>query len=129
MNVFSFFGVPLLLISEFLRFIADESKNTKIYAPNLSLCTLTNPKIRFLLMSTETGDLYTLRAQLQTIYDSISRFQPPPKRLPILDSSLYFKDEKDQGPWIQHENIPGLKKLKETVKIDLDALDKVCILL
>ncbi|KAF5371256.1 hypothetical protein D9758_004239 [Tetrapyrgos nigripes] len=68
------------------------------------------------------SNLVALRAQLQTIYDSIAQFQPPPRRLPILDSSLEFKER--DGPWIQHENIPGLKKLKETVKVDLDALDK-----
>jgi hypothetical protein len=73
------------------------------------------------------SDLIALRAQLQTIYHSISRFQPPPRRLLILDSSLEFKDR--DGPWIQHDNIPGLKKLKETVKVDLDALDKVCFIL
>ncbi|KAK0214288.1 hypothetical protein EDD85DRAFT_924506 [Armillaria nabsnona] len=64
--------------------------------------------------------LRILRTRLQAIHDSISHFQPPTRRPPILDSSLDLIDTQ----WLQQDHIPGLRKLKDTIKIDLDVLDK-----
>ncbi|KAK0484532.1 hypothetical protein IW261DRAFT_1667877 [Armillaria novae-zelandiae] len=64
--------------------------------------------------------LRVLRTRLQAIHDSISRFQPPTRRPPILDSSLDLNDTQ----WLQQDHIPGLRKLKDSIKIDLDVLDK-----
>ncbi|KAK0447048.1 hypothetical protein EV421DRAFT_1706798 [Armillaria borealis] len=64
--------------------------------------------------------LRVLRTKLQAIHDSISHFQPPTRRPPILDSSLDLND----AQWLQQDHIPGLRKLKDTIKIDLDVLDK-----
>ncbi|SJL10638.1 uncharacterized protein ARMOST_14029 [Armillaria ostoyae] len=64
--------------------------------------------------------LRVLRTRLQAIHDSISHFQPPTRRPPILDSSLDLND----AQWLQQDHIPGLRKLKDTIKIDLDVLDK-----
>ncbi|ESK95966.1 hypothetical protein Moror_7478 [Moniliophthora roreri MCA 2997] len=70
-------------------------------------------------------ELRQLRAHLQGIHDSISHFQPPAKRPPILDSALeVIQNPNEDTHWLQHENIPGLKKLRETVRVDLDILDK-----
>lgn len=69
--------------------------------------------------------LQQLRLQLQSIYDAISNFQPTSKP-PILDSSLDVGgDSSEDGQWLQQEHIPGLKKLRDSVKIDLDVLEKV----
>ncbi|GLB39845.1 putative protein of unknown function (DUF1308) [Lyophyllum shimeji] len=69
--------------------------------------------------------LQQLRARLQTIYEAISNYQPLTARPPILDSSLDVGTEaSDDGQWLQQENVQGLKKLKDSVKIDLDVLQK-----
>ncbi|KAK0205490.1 hypothetical protein DFS33DRAFT_1258434 [Desarmillaria ectypa] len=68
--------------------------------------------------------LRVLCTRLQTIHDSISHFQPPTRRPPILDSSLDLIDAPDDTQWLQQDHIPGLRKLKDTIKIDLDVLDK-----
>ncbi|KAK0224063.1 hypothetical protein IW262DRAFT_871822 [Armillaria fumosa] len=64
--------------------------------------------------------LRVLRTRLQAIHDSISHFQPATRRPPILDSSL----DPNDSQWLQQDHIPGLRKLKDTIKIDLDVLDK-----
>ena len=78
---------------------------------------------------TDTGPhpaLQKLRIQLQGIHDSISNFQPSTSKPPILDSSLdAASDSSEDGQWLQQEHIPGLKKLRDSVKIDLDVLEKV----
>lgn len=71
-------------------------------------------------------ELRDLRVHLRSIHESIAHFQPPAKRPPILDSSLEVAEDTH---WLQYDNIPGLKKLKESIKIDLDVLDKVSILI
>ncbi|KAJ3980450.1 hypothetical protein F5890DRAFT_696042 [Lentinula detonsa] len=69
--------------------------------------------------------LRDLRNHLRFIHDSISHFQPPVKRPPILDSSLeVIQNPAEDTHWLQHDNIPGLKRLKEFIKVDLNALDK-----
>ncbi|KAE9404314.1 hypothetical protein BT96DRAFT_935693 [Gymnopus androsaceus JB14] len=72
-------------------------------------------------MSESHPDLRNLRIHLRSIHDSITHFQPPAKKPPILDSSLEVAEDTH---WLQYDNIPGLKKLKESIKIDLDVLDK-----
>ncbi|KAJ4485228.1 hypothetical protein J3R30DRAFT_3437968 [Lentinula aciculospora] len=70
-------------------------------------------------------ELRDLRNHLQSIHQSISHFQPPIQRPPILDSSLQvILNPAEDTHWFQHDNIPGLKKLKESIKVDLDALDQ-----
>lgn len=84
-------------------------------------------------MSTEGvshPDLRNLQKRLQKIYEDISNFQPSTVRYPILDSSLDINgsDSNEDGPgqhWSQQDHISGLKKLKESLKIDLDGLQKV----
>ncbi|TFK31941.1 hypothetical protein BDQ12DRAFT_639392 [Crucibulum laeve] len=70
-------------------------------------------------------ELQLLRIRLQNIHDAISNFQPSSSRPPILDSSLDVgADAGEEGQWLQQENIPGLKKLRDSIKIDLDVLEK-----
>ena len=100
--------------------------------------------------------LVVLKTQLQAIHDAIAQFQPPARRIPVLDSSLNIqmelatssrastaeplpkqdrvrggdkKDGKEFGlmrdEWTIQGHISGLKKLKDTIRIDLDVLDKV----
>ena len=68
--------------------------------------------------------LHHLRVRLQTIHESISSYQPLTGRPPILDSSLDTAGDED-GQWLQQDNVQGLKRLKDWVKIDLDVLEKV----
>jgi hypothetical protein len=72
------------------------------------------------------AELHLLKSHLQRIHDSIPYFQPLTARPPILDSSFEAANESnDESQWLKQENIPGLKKLKENIGIDLVALDKV----
>ncbi|KAF8062266.1 hypothetical protein FPV67DRAFT_1422151 [Lyophyllum atratum] len=69
--------------------------------------------------------LQRLRVRLQNIHEAISNYQPSAARPPILDSSLDIgTDANDDGQWLQQENIQGQKKLRDSVKIDLDVLEK-----
>jgi hypothetical protein len=52
-------------------------------------------------------------------------FKPLAGVPPILDSSI-DADPNDDGQWLRHENIPGLKKLRESIKFDIDILEKAC---
>ena len=70
--------------------------------------------------------LQLLKSRLQQIHDSISYFQPLTARPPILDSSFEpVNESNEEDQWLKQENIPGLKKLKENIALDLTALDKV----
>jgi hypothetical protein len=70
--------------------------------------------------------LQQLRHQLQSIHDAISNFHPSTSKPPILDSSLDIgADSSEDAQWLQQEHIPGLKKLRDSVKVDLDVLEKV----
>lgn len=70
--------------------------------------------------------LQQLLLQLQSIHDAISNFQPSTSKPPILDSSLDIGAvSNEDGQWWQQEHVPGLKKLRDSVKIDLDVLEKV----
>lgn len=77
-------------------------------------------------------ELRDVQRRLQRIYEGISNFQLPPVLYPILDSSLEAQtaEANDEGNhWSQQDHIPGLKMLKESLKIDLDGLQKVISLL
>ncbi|TFK75634.1 hypothetical protein BDN72DRAFT_757288 [Pluteus cervinus] len=70
-------------------------------------------------------ELRIQRDRLRRICDSIPSLQPPLVRLPVIDSSVESAtDSGDEIPWLQQENITGLKKLQDSVKTDLDLLDK-----
>ncbi|KAG5644668.1 hypothetical protein DXG03_007967 [Asterophora parasitica] len=69
--------------------------------------------------------LQHLRLKLKDIYEAISNYQPSTSRPPILDSSLDIATETNEdGQWLQQDNIQGLRKLRDSVKIDLDVLEK-----
>lgn len=67
-------------------------------------------------------DLEALRIKLRDVLASITAFNPPVAHPPIIDASA---DNSDDGP--KHDSIRGLRKLKESVKRDLDILEKVSI--
>lgn len=71
-------------------------------------------------------ELQHIRQQLLQIHDHILNFKPLTARPPILDSSYEFTNEAtEENQWLHQENIPGLKKLKESIRVDLGVLDKV----
>lgn len=75
------------------------------------------------------SELRALRSQLQSIYDSIPNVKPHTIKLPILDSSLESTtDTGEDTPWLQQDQIHGMKKLVESVRVDLDFLDKVSLI-
>ncbi|KAG6852306.1 hypothetical protein C0991_001073 [Blastosporella zonata] len=67
--------------------------------------------------------LQHLRVRLNQIYEAISSYQPFHGRPPVLDSSLDTSADED-AQWLHQDNVQGLKKLKDSVKIDLDVLCK-----
>ncbi|KAJ6588419.1 hypothetical protein B0H19DRAFT_1367033 [Mycena capillaripes] len=72
-------------------------------------------------------ELHPLKSLLRSIHESLSNFRPLAARPPILDSSteaITGLDATDDGQWLQQENIPGLKQLRDSVRIDLDVLDR-----
>ncbi|KAL1662790.1 hypothetical protein GGF50DRAFT_58264 [Schizophyllum commune] len=70
-------------------------------------------------------ELHALRTRLKDILYSIEHFHPPAPRPPIIDSSVEFLGTKQhEEQWLQRRHTPGLKKLKEAVRVDYDVLDK-----
>lgn len=70
-------------------------------------------------------ELRALRLQLQDILFSIEHFHPPAPCPPIIDSSVEFIGTSlHEEQWLQRRHTPGLKKLKEAVRVDYDVLDK-----
>ncbi|KAF8188042.1 hypothetical protein BJ912DRAFT_904113 [Pholiota molesta] len=70
-------------------------------------------------------ELHAIRTLLSQIHDQIANFKPLTARPPILDSSYDFTGEATgENQWLHQENVPGLKKLKENIKIDLGVLEK-----
>ncbi|KAJ7686846.1 hypothetical protein B0H17DRAFT_1160548 [Mycena rosella] len=69
------------------------------------------------------SELHLLLKKLQDIYDALLKFRPLAGTPPILDSSV-DADPNDDGQWLRHENIPGIKKLRESIKFDIDLLEK-----
>jgi len=71
-------------------------------------------------------ELQSIRSHLLQIHDAITDFKPLTARPPILDSSYDPTSENsEENQWLNQENIPGLKKLKENIKLDLGVLEKV----
>lgn len=72
-------------------------------------------------------ELEALRCRLLKVHDALEHFKPMIPRPPILDSSFDKTEEPgEENQWLQQGiTIPGLRKLKEAVKVDLSVLDKV----
>jgi len=71
-------------------------------------------------------DLQSIRSHLLQIHGAISDFKPLTARPPILDSSYdSMSENSEENQWLNQENVPGLKKLKENIKLDLGILEKV----
>ena len=80
------------------------------------------------MATTPHPELQDLRTRLTCIHEALENFKPLIARPPILDSSFDSStgvDVNEENQWLHQENIPGLKKLKENIKIDLGILDKV----
>ncbi|KAJ3575707.1 hypothetical protein NP233_g910 [Leucocoprinus birnbaumii] len=71
-------------------------------------------------------ELQQLRLKLQEIYVASAHFRPLSLKPPILDSSLENSAEssEDSSPWTHQDQIPGLRQLRESIRLDLDVLDK-----
>ncbi|CAK5280458.1 unnamed protein product [Mycena citricolor] len=67
-------------------------------------------------------DLETLYQELFDIHDALLDFKPLVEAPPILDSSSIDSDPNDDGQWLKHENIPGIKHLRESIRMDIDFL-------
>lgn len=77
-------------------------------------------------MLPEHHDLHTLRSRIQEIHTAIVNFEPMTTKPPILDSSVDSgADSNEDCQWLQPENVPGLRTLRDAVKKDLDVLEKV----
>ncbi|XP_006455242.1 hypothetical protein AGABI2DRAFT_209642 [Agaricus bisporus var. bisporus H97] len=71
-------------------------------------------------------ELRQLHSKLQAIYAASADFQPLSLKPPILDSSIepFNNNSSDDSPWVHQEQIPGLKQLREYIRLDLDVLGK-----
>ncbi|KAJ7053881.1 hypothetical protein C8F01DRAFT_504152 [Mycena amicta] len=70
-------------------------------------------------------ELHQLLTKLETIYDALLHFRPLALSPPILDSSASVEEDKQEdGQWLKHEGVPGIKKLRESIKYDIDILQK-----
>lgn len=70
------------------------------------------------------ADLHALREKLKDILQSVSSFAPSVSRPPIIDSSFdLVGNPAENAP--QQDEVKGLRALKDTVKRDLDVLEKV----
>jgi hypothetical protein len=76
---------------------------------------------------TVNPQLYQLRTKLQEIFTASANFHPLSLKPPVLDSSIESlnNDAPDDSPWVHQEQIPGLKQLREHIRLDLDVLGKV----
>lgn len=79
---------------------------------------------------THHAELYILQAKLRDILKSVSSFRPSIARPPIIDSSFDISGNPDED--IQHQDaVKGLRSFRDSVKRDLDVLEKVrrCVLM
>lgn len=67
--------------------------------------------------------LQALRTRLEDIHNSIVHFQPPTSKPSVLDSSVEAGGDEDH--WLQQDVVPGLKVLRQSIRRDLDVLEKV----
>jgi len=76
-------------------------------------------------------ELQQIRTKLSEIHDALDNFNPLVPKPPIIDSSITKADEPgEENQWLQQGiGIPGLKKLKDDINVDLGALDKVSFLI
>ncbi|KAF7302792.1 hypothetical protein MKEN_01240700 [Mycena kentingensis (nom. inval.)] len=65
-------------------------------------------------------ELHELKGRLEVVHEALAHFRPLILSPPILDSCV----EADDAPWVQNEGVPGVKKLRESLKYDIDMLDK-----
>lgn len=65
--------------------------------------------------------LHQVRTQLQEIYDGIQHIKGQTKLYPIITSSSRLSS----GGYESSEPIKGIKVLRESVKTDIEAIDKV----
>ena len=76
-------------------------------------------------------ELRHLRDQLRAILCDMVDFGPTVSKPPVLDSS-FEANQQDKGEIntaANHEPVPGLRSLRESVQRDLDVLEKVSDLL
>lgn len=77
------------------------------------------------MASSPHSELHLLHKKLQDVFDALLNFRPLAGTPPILDSSV-DADPNDDGQWLKQDNIPGIKKLRESIKFDIDLLQKAC---
>ncbi|KAG9226714.1 hypothetical protein CCMSSC00406_0008414 [Pleurotus cornucopiae] len=68
-------------------------------------------------------ELHALRQTLKDICSLVSEFRPMTPRPPIIDTSLDFEPT-EESHWLQPEQIPGIRKLRDAIQMDLEALEK-----
>jgi len=73
------------------------------------------------------ADLDRLRSRLQGILESIHAFEPPIRLPPVLDVSLANDEPSRLGGVrvVGKTVLPGLRGLEESIRRDLDVLNKV----
>ena len=72
-------------------------------------------------------ELHRLRKQLREMLDSMSIFVPATQKPPIIDSSFDLSGHAGEDAQ-RRDAIRGMRSLKDTVKRDLDVLEKVFFL-
>ncbi|KAJ7292680.1 hypothetical protein C8J57DRAFT_1490176 [Mycena rebaudengoi] len=76
-------------------------------------------------MSVAHSELHSLQKKLQEVFDALLNFRPLAGTPPILDSSVDADpNANEDGQWLRPDNIPGIKKLRESIKFDIDILEK-----
>lgn len=71
-------------------------------------------------------ELHALRIQLQNIIDDMSRFRPIIAKPPVLDCSFDAMSQRESADVgiSSHESVPGLRALRDSVRQDLDVMEK-----
>ena len=78
-------------------------------------------------MAAPHPELHRLQKQLRDMLQSMSTFAPALPKPPIIDSSLDLTGNSAEDA--QHrESVRGMRALKDTVKRDLDVLEKVFLM-
>ncbi|OBZ76717.1 hypothetical protein A0H81_03223 [Grifola frondosa] len=77
-----------------------------------------------LLMNNIHPELQTLRTQLRDIYGAMSSYEPSIAKPPILDSSIDLSGDVNEDAHNRQESVQGLRALRDSVRRDLDVLEK-----